>query len=193
MCLLVHLQPLRRRAFARADLGTNLLVEDLRTTTRYRLHTRLFQQLQARLYGQARLANHIVQLHRSKCLDAHLRHYLLHSANHLGVVVNISLGMHSAHNMNLGSTTLLASLNLLQNLLHRVVPRTSLTLATTVRTEATLKEADIGWLQVEVLVIKHLIATLAYLCLGSQACQQPQRSLLPKEFSLGGINAETAL
>ena len=177
--LLVHLQPLRRRTFARANLCTNLLVENLRTTARDRLHTSLLEQLQARLDGQARLHNHIVQLHRRKSLDAHLGHNLLDAANHLGVVVQIALGMYSAHDVNLGCSALLARLNLREHLLHRIIPRTLLALTTTIGAETTIEQADVGRLEVEVLVIKDLIATLAHLRLGCKACQQPQRSLLP--------------
>ena len=191
--LLVHLEPLRRGTLTRAYLGTDLLVENLGSTSRNGLHARLLQQLQALLDGQARLANHIVQLHRRKGLDAHLGHNFLDAANHLGIVVQIALGVYSAHDMYLRCTTLLARADLLQNLLHRVVPRTRLALAATIGAEATLEQADIGRFEVKILVIKDLIATFAHLCLGCQASQKPQRCLLPKEFGLGGIDADTAL
>ena len=191
--LLVHLQPLCRGALLGAYLAPYNLIENLGTTTRNRLHTRLFEQLQALLNGESRLANHIVEFHRSKCLDTYLGHNLLDASNHLGIVVDIALGVYTSHDMYLGGTTLLASLDLRQDLLHRVVPRTLLALATTVGAEATLEDADIGRFEVEIFVVKHLVATLALLDSGSKLRQLPQRSLLPKEFGFGGIYASSTL
>ena len=190
---LVHIEPLRRRAFTRANFSPDLLVKNLGSTTRNRLHTCLFQQLQALLNRQTRLTNHIVQLHRRKCLDAHLGHNLLNAANHLGVVVEVAVGVDTTYNMHLGCTTRLAFSDLLQDLLHRVVPRPYLALTAAIRTETTLEKTDIGRLEMKVFIIKDLVATLALFGFGCQTRQQPQRSLLPQEFGFGGINTDTAL
>ena len=135
------------------------------------------------------MLNHIVKFHSRKGLNAERRHRLLDAANHLGIVVDIVRSIDTAHDMHLRSAAITTALDHLQNLLHRVLPRTLLTSGTAIRAELALEQTHIRRLDVEVAIIVDFIATHLAFELARQLAQSPQRSLLPKNQSLLGTQA----
>ncbi len=197
----VDAHAVRRRMESEPLLGCTLLraypvadvrIENLGSSARDGLHTRLFQHAQPLLGRDSRLAYHVVEFHGGKRLDADVGQLLTDTANHLGIIVYVVVGVYAADDMHFGRTAVTTPGSHGDHLVHRVVPCALLATFAAERAELALQHADIRRLDMEIAVIEHLVAADATFRLRSERTEQPQRGFPPQRQRLVGGNASAA-
>lgn len=168
-------------------------MENLRSSTRNGLHASRFQYCQSLLRRDSRLTYHPVEFDRRKRLDADAGQLVPDTANHLGIIVQVMVGMHAAHDMHLRRTAAAPRRRHGDHLVHRVVPRPLLAPLAAERAEFALQSAYIGRLDMEIAVVEHLVAAHAPFRLEGERPEQPQRCFHPQfQCLVGGQTSAVA-